>query len=112
MTPERIDELEKQVRKEHALLSAYPNVRLAVAWTELMLCVPPDDGSGESSWDIMVKAEMSPDEIIETIRKCIREEQEEGTNHGPDYLARMRLAYPQTFHPEFRSYVMGKLGMM
>lgn len=112
MTPERIDELTLRIRKEHALLSAYPNVRLAIAWTELMLCVPPYDEPGESSWDMMVKAKMTLGEIIETIRKCIYEEQTEGVDHGEGYTIRMKSAYQQTFHPEFGSYVMGKLGMM
>jgi hypothetical protein len=112
MTPEHIAKLEQQVRQEHALLSAYPNAKKAVAWVELMLCVPIRDEPGESSWDMMVTAKIPPGEIVAMVRQCIHEEQEDGKHHGERYLAVVRQAHTETFHPEFLSYIAGKLGMM
>ena len=82
-------------------MHAYAHIPHAVAFVELMLCEGP-----ESSWEIMMQAKLSPEEIIETIRFAADD---------PDSAIpadRRALVVTETHHPEFAQYVAGKMGLM
>ncbi len=91
--------------QQQQLLDAYPNARQAVAWTELILCVPPP-GETDTSWDIMMNAKMPLAEILDAIKHCIQEEINDGAP------GKRREALAQCNHPQFLTYLKGKMGAM
>lgn len=94
------------------LLAAYPRVRFAVAWTEMFACVAPDDGH-EPAWDLMMRADppLSPDEMVDCIRDTIREVVEDA-DELPTVRRASTLALPQVDHPDYLTYIRGKMGCM
>lgn len=94
------------------LLDAYPDAREAVAWVELMICVPPEGEADESAWDLMMEAGFQPEEVLEALKKTIREEVDEYDGDEPLYLEKLKLAVAQTALPSFRNFVLGKMGAM
>jgi hypothetical protein len=92
------------------LLNAYPQVPHAVAWVELFLCDagdPEDPTFGEvSSWQMMMDAKWSPEEVLATIKRALAEEiEEENKGKYREALAEMDL-------PQFRTYLLGKMGLV
>jgi len=85
------------------ILAAYPNARIAVAYTELIICGSADD-DGESSWDLMMKAQ--PPMTLDEIWKCIYESVEDETE------CKAQEARVQMTHPDYRRYLAGKLGLI
>lgn len=83
----------------------YASIALATMWVEGIVCTPPEDEPGESSWDLMVKCGVTPDEIISSIKEALTETIAESTQPG-----RMPVARAQMDLPLFRTYIMGKLG--
>jgi hypothetical protein len=84
------------------MLDAYPNVRHAVAFVETFLCeLPPDDP--ETAWTLMMRARLTPSEII----TCCRIAVTEATELSPRFLDAIRH---EMQHPEFHRYIAGKMG--
>lgn len=96
----------------HEILDAYPKVRQAVAWTEAFVCIPPEDGE-RPAWDLLMAAEpaMTPGEIVAVIRETIREELEGDDTSTAGRRAAM-FALPQVDHPDYLTYIRGKMGCM
>lgn len=88
------------------LLAAYQPCRIAVAFTELIIC--RDDPGRQTSWDLMMSAKtpLSLDEVIEMIQGVMEEEAEETG------ACRAEEAYEQSKHPMYRTYIAAKMGMM
>lgn len=97
--------------EEAQLLHTYRNVCQAVAFTEMIICQPSDEEGGLSSWSILMaskhkttKQPLTPDQVVEMIRYVL----EEPTN---DEREALRIpALEQTKHPEFLTYIKGKMG--
>lgn len=89
------------------LLDAYPHCSVAIAFTELIICVPPD-GEDQSSWDLMMNAPtpMTLDRVIEMIRDVINDEIMDGTE------CKAEEALEQSYHSSYRIYIAGKMGMV
>lgn len=92
-------------RRAYRLLASYPTVKHAVAWVELMLCVPPE-GEEESAWVMMVRCGLTLDEIREEIKTCLRDAIAEGDD------GKNEEALAECDFSEFTRYLAGKLGMV
>lgn len=94
------------------LLAAYPKVRAAVCWTEAFVCIAPED-DGTPAWEVIMNADppLTPDEIVALIRDTIREEVE-GDNTTTAGRRAAMFALPQVDHPDYLTYIRGKVGCM
>lgn len=86
------------------LLAAYPRVQAAVAWVEYIVCGKcPDDP--ETSWELMMRARLSPAEVVETLRDAA------AGDMGPGIPAHKQEAVRrEMLDPQFMQYVAGKMG--
>lgn len=83
------------------LFAAYPNVKHAVAYVELIICEPVD---GESAWDLLMTTlrPMSPKDVAD----CLCDD-------GVDVIGRTErecMIRAEMDHPEFLRYLAGKMG--
>lgn len=94
------------------LLDAFPRVRHAVCWTEAFVCIAPEDDQ-EPAWDLIMRAKpaLTPDEIVSLIRDTIREELNDPETCLGGYRA-ATLAMPEVDHPDYLTYIRGKMGCM
>lgn len=87
------------------LFASYPRATKAIAFVELILC-STDESETESSWDILMGANVGVGTAIECIRTCMRDALAgEGTSELRDALA-------QTESADFILYIAGKMGAM
>ena len=94
------------------LLAAYPRVRGAVAWTEMFACVAPDDGC-EPAWDLLIRADpsLTPSEMVDCIRDTMREVAKDA-DELPIVRRASTIALQQVDHPDYLTYIRGKMGCM
>ncbi len=89
------------------ILDRYPNVRLAVSFVELIMCgTTPDDP--ESTWDMLISAGYTADKMLAGIKWVMEDEVNDPIGFPSDKIAAARA---QLDHPEFRTYLAGKLGL-
>lgn len=86
-----------------AVLAAYPNARVAIAYVEVIICVPPKPGE-EPAWDMVLRENpgVTPRQMAEALRIVLKDEA----------AARAQEAREQMLHPEFLAYLKGKMGCM
>jgi len=89
-----------------SVLTEYPSIIQAVAWTELIVCQP--NKGEQTSWDMMLSHQLSLDEILHCIQATIAGEENEGIMPRDVILA----AQAQMRMPEYRRYLAGKLGLV
>jgi hypothetical protein len=82
------------------LMRTYPLVIKAVAWTELIIC-QSNDGE-QTSWDMLLEHEpdISPPEMVKIMKEVIEGE-------TMPYAEEVRK---QMDHPQYLTYIAGKLG--
>lgn len=87
---------------DNQLLDAYPDCPTAVAFTELFIC--GGDPGEQTGWDILMSAipPVTLDGAIYVIRSAMENEE----------LGKAKEALAQTYHPSYRTYIAGKMGMM
>jgi hypothetical protein len=83
-------------------MNAYAAVPHAVAFVELILCAADD---GESAWDVMTAAGLSPAEVSEQCRLAVGDADAIPADRRAAVLVEMG-------HPQFARYVAGKMGAM
>lgn len=86
--------------KVEQLFAAYPAVVHAISWVELMLC--PNEYGTEDCWQMLLDAKLTPEEMLDVIRAST-----EGETAGK--VAEARAEFD---HPQFKQYLLGKLGML
>jgi len=87
--------------EQRRILETYPTVKHAVSWVEVFLVGTEHEGE-ISAWQIMMTTvpSLTPDEVVDMIKHSI-----EGETVGKAEEARKEMD-----HPEFRQYVLGKMG--
>lgn len=91
--------------QQRELLATYPTIIHAVAWVELIADKPPE-GETESTLDLMRQAFVPLSECILMLQECMEDEVREGSK------GKHAEALVESGNPEFRKYLMAKLGMM
>jgi hypothetical protein len=89
-----------------AFAKHYPNCVHAIAWTELIICSPVQDGGDpEPTWDMMMRAvpPIRPEEIVELLKDA-------AADSDPESMPMRDQIVAQMSHPEFLTYVKGKAG--
>lgn len=89
------------------LLAAYPAIPHAIAWVELMLC--PSSLDDENGFGELLQSGMSPDNAIATLKYVVEDSIREFKEVAGSKTV---LARAEMDHPEFRQYVLGKMGCM
>lgn len=92
------------------LLAGYPEVKQAVAYVELVMCTT-DENHPVTMWELLEVHKRTPHYMVETIRNLIEGETKE-EQETPEAKAGILLAFFQTYHPQFLTYVAGKMGAM
>lgn len=82
------------------LFAAYPQITHAVSFVEHILCVP--ESHPESAWD-MITRRKGPDDVV---RLCKAAANDAATEEGGGFVA----ARAEMDHPQFDTYVRGKMG--
>lgn len=89
----------------HELFRIYPHVTHATAFVELIIC-EANPGEPESAWDMLLRSGKSPDWVIDALKTVVADEVAIGSpGKHAEALAEMD-------HPEFRTYICGKMGLM
>lgn len=92
------------------LLATYPSVSHAVAWMELIICQTnedPDSVAQGSAWGMMMRAKMSPREVLKMVQEVADED-----DMGDDGITKIIQVRQELRCPEFLTYLRGKMGYM
>lgn len=94
------------------LLDAYPAIHQAICYVELIICgdgldqeiLAEREPHERTCWDIMMNAvpPASLDEVVTLIRGAMAQETE----------GKIPQALEQTHHPQFLTYIRGKMGLL
>lgn len=89
------------------LFATYPNAVMSISYVELILC-EPDEDHPVSAWDTFIagSAKISPADVVKLVKDGCQEELELGSR------GRWTEAIAQCDHPEFLTYLKGKMGAM